>query len=179
MAVQKNFCDQSSRPSVHHKSSTNQRPLNSISTAQPYDSEAKPRRNSSKKGNAEIGQRHVPASRDKTKSEKRKREKRGVQEEEEEKEGRDRMINRFSQYLSRDHENFSNIVPSIPSDNGISILPADKRSISPFGPIDPASSNEQPLPFCSPKRICSFGRMEPRVRVGKLNSYFRAFSIGN
>ena len=55
-------------------------------------------------------------------------------EEEEEEEGRDRMINRFSQYLSRDHGNFSNIVPSIPSDNGISILPADKRSISPFGP---------------------------------------------
>lgn len=46
------------------------------------------------------------------------------------------MINRFSQYLSRGHGNFSNIVPSIPSDNGISILPADKRSIS-LGPIGP------------------------------------------
>lgn len=46
------------------------------------------------------------------------------------------MINRFSQYLSRGHGNFPNIVPSIPSDNGISILPADKRSIS-LGPIGP------------------------------------------
>lgn len=78
MAVQKNFCDQSSRPSVHHKSSTNQRPLNSISTAQPYDSEAKPRRNSSKKGNAEIGQRHVPASRETKPKVKNEKEKKGA-----------------------------------------------------------------------------------------------------
>lgn len=87
------------------------------------------------------------ATRDKTEW-KTKKGKTGVQAEEE---GRDRMINRFSQYLSRDHGNFSNIVPSIPSDNGISILPADKRSISPFGPIDPASSNQQ-LTILFPKK---------------------------
>lgn len=90
------------------------------------------------------------ATRDKTEW-KTKKGKTGVQAEEEEEEGRDRMINRFSQYLSRDHGNFSNIVPSIPSDNGISILPADKRSISPFGPIDPASSNQQ-LTILFPKK---------------------------
>ena len=101
-----------------------------------------PRRNRdeipARKGTLRSGSDTYQHTRDKTKSEKRKGEKRGVQgeeeEEKEEEEGRDRMINRFSQYLSRDHGNFSNIVPSIPSDNGISILPADKRSISPFGP---------------------------------------------
>lgn len=82
---------------------------------------------------AAIGQQHVPTT----------RQNRRQREEEEERphtlsgQPEDRMINRFSQYLSRDHENFSNIVPSIPPDNGISILPTDKRSIS-LGPIDPA-----------------------------------------
>ena len=51
------------------------RPLNSIS--QPYDSKAKPRRNSSKKGNAEIGQRHVPAYERQNQKWKTKRRKKG------------------------------------------------------------------------------------------------------
>lgn len=40
----------------------------------------------------------------------------------------DRMINNISRYLSHSRENFSNIVLSVPSDNGISILTgADKQ----------------------------------------------------
>ena len=154
------------------------RPLNSIS--QPYDSKAKPRRNSSKKGNAEIGQRHVPASRETKPKVKNEKEKKGANKERRRRRRRreetgwstashsiSRATTGISQTLSRRFP-LTMVFPFC--------QPTNVRSL-PSAPIDPASSNLQPLPFCSPKRICSFGRMEPRVRVGRSNFCFRAFSI--
>lgn len=112
-----------------------QHPLNSDATAQPYDSKRNRNEIPTRKGTDDRSNRQATRTYHETKPKEKKKKKRNNVHTPSRR-SRDRMINRFSQYLSRGHGNFSNIVPSIPSDNGISILPADKRSIS-LGPIDP------------------------------------------
>lgn len=127
-----------------------QHPLNSGATAQPYDSKRNRNEIPTRKGTDDRSNRQATRTYHETKPKEKKKKKRNNVHTPSRR-SRDRMINRFSQYLSRGHGNFSNIVPSILSDNGISILPADKRSIS-LGPIDPDHCSRDQNSVLIPKK---------------------------